>query len=402
MSGIERLSDAALSGAAAGASSSQTLAKQASGRFAPVASIVDNPLYSTHNVTPANLKLTRAALAACRAGVRDFRMLVEGDSISAGTGATTPATDVYARRAAQILSQRTGLNYRRGCVPCYCYGAIDPQWTIGSGWTLSNLGPLGSAVSGYNAAAGNAGTLDFTPVDEAGVGVLTDSFTIYAYSGGTSGSFQWAIDGGSYTTQTNTNTYGSGYNSYTVSAGTLGSHVLHIKAAATGNQAYILGAEAVNSTQPGIRYFINGQPSSQTPAGLSALDLTFHKAFKPDLTVFQWNTNEYTLQTALATFQSNVQTVAAQPATYTKPSDVLWLSSPPQGSLLTIPQQSYFDTLDAAADTVGFPVLHIDRQLVSYAISSASPMSLYFDSIHPNTAGHNFMGNCLANVLSLL
>ena len=374
-----------------------------SSAFAPATAIADNPIYAVHNLRPSSLKYTAAALAACRLNLRDFRFVIAGDSIPAGLQLGTSAQQTagnFGRRAAQYLSLKTGLNYRRSLVTIGSgtTNTLDSQWTLGTGWSLF-AGAIGSNNRAYTSAAGNAGTVDFVPTDETGTAIQTDSFIIHAYAGGTAGNFQWSIDGGTFTTQTVTG--GTGWFPFTVSAGALGLHTLHVMSTATGNAAYIWGAEAVNSTSRGIRFMTTGTPSSVTPSSITGDDLTGWKGVAPDLVMFQWNTNEYGTQGAISTFQSNMAAIGNFGASLTKPADTLWLSSPPQGTLNAIPQQSYYDAMDATSDSVGFPVLHVDRSLVSYAVSNPAPLSLYADLVHPSAAGHNRWGSQIASILAL-
>ena len=393
---------------AAHANGATVTALLTAGALAKVSTGLDSATFSTHGVTPLNTRYTRAALAAARLGLRDVRLIVQGDSMCNGLGLTTPAADNFIRRAAQSLATRLGLTARRGLVSVRYYGVTDPQWVVGSGWSAANITVPGSPGSSglntcdaFTAAVGNTPSLDFTPVDDAGSSVQTDSFIIYAYAGGTSGPFQYAIDGGGYTAVTNTNVNGQGYNAYTVSAGALGAHVLHVKSAATGNAAYILGAEAVNSTARGVRWFGLGANGVNTPTGgLNAADLTFHKSYAPDLVIFQYGTNDYLNQVALSTFQANVLACAANPATYPKVADVMWTTSTPQQQSLTIPNQTYINAIDAASDAGGFGVFHLDRVIGSYAVGNVAPLSLYYDGIHPNATGHSLWGDSLAAMLA--
>lgn len=369
-------------------------------------SITDNPIYATHGVTPNSFKYFRAALARARAGTGDVRIACEGDSICNGGNATTPLTENFTRRAAYTLAQKTGLGVRQGMIPVKYFGSVMAQWTVGADWTQwGNM--LDQTGQAYQATTGTSTTLDFAPTDDAGSSIPCDSFIIYAWGGSGATPPQWAVDAGTYTALTSTgisSTFGnSGPQRYVVSAGTRGTHTLHLKAAASGSATIVLGAEAVDSQSRGIRYIMGGSSGSVTPVP-SYNAMAPHVAFQPDLMMYEWNTNDYGTQVALATFQSRVQAVMALPgASFTQKADCLWLAAPPQGiAPLTIPQSAYYAALDAAGDAVGVPVHHLDRILVSYAVSNAAPISAYGDTIHPNTVGHNLWGASIGSLLALL
>jgi hypothetical protein len=382
----------------------------AAGTWSPaVKTTLDDPVYSAHGLNPAAFRQTRAAIARARAGLGDFRFAIQGDSIVDGGTLTSPATENMGRRMAYLLAANTGLSVRQGMIPLRYFGIASPQWTVGSDWTGTALAALDGTGGGNTAAAGTSTTLDFAPTDDTGASIQADSFIIYAWGGSGATPPQWSIDGGAYTALTSAGVispFFSGMQRYVVSAGSLGTHTLHLKAAASGSATIVLGAEAVNSSVRGIRWLAGGAAGSQTLSVGAISPIVPYLAYQPDLMMYEWNTNDYGAQVALATFQARVQNMMQQPgttfATAGKKADCLWLAAPPQGTFYTIPQQSYYDTLDAASDATGVPVHHLDRLLGSYAIGSAAPLSLYSDTIHMNAAGHNFWAASVAALLALL
>lgn len=356
-----------------------------------------------YNLPPGALLRFRAALARARAGTGDCRLGFWGDSISAGQGATNRVTDVWGVRAAKALAARTGLSCRRGIIPVFpdtsATTTKDPQWVATGGWGGNGVA-MGYGNAGAREVAGSANTLTFTPTDDSGTQIQVDSFIVYAYAGGTSGSFQVSIDGGAYSTVTNSGSLG--YNAYTVSAGTRGLHTLTILPPAAGNQPYIWGAEGVDSQTRGIRYFCTGTSGTVTPSTLAADVKVGWSSLAFDLVLPAWSINDYQNQTVVATFQSNAAAFMAIPATLTKPADCLWVSTGWDNNSLTIPQQNYFDALAAAAVSAGVPLVQYERVQGSWALANGAPVSSMTDALHPNQTGHALLGNTVATVLAQL
>lgn len=367
---------------------------------AATGTLLDDPVYATHNFTPLSLRYARAALAKLRSGTADLRFTSKGDSVTAGTGTTAALTDHYTRRAAKILAAKLGVVARRGFVDIYPEPArtLDPQWTLGGAWSFYS-GAAGGALSTAAASSANAAT--FTPTDDDGVSIQGDQFYVYIHDA--SSTAQYAIDGGSYSAIPASVDTQTGVRRHTIPAMTRGTHTLSIKSGA-GGAVYLAGAELVDSQVRGVRYWGYGTGGSATPSGALDQEWTRGQAFRPDVWLCEWGINEYAGQVALATFSTNVQNVVTRlKAVPQYPFDIMWMGSAPQNSSLTIPQQSYNDTLDAAAEAASIPVLHIDRQFGTYAAAFAAPLSLMSaDGIHPNTAGANQIGAAIASLLSIL
>jgi hypothetical protein len=126
------------------------------------------------------------------------------------------------------------------------------------------------------------------------------------------------------------------------------------------------------------------------------------EALTPDLVIPRWGINDYNSQVPLATYQANMQALAAQVQSFTRPADVLWGTWLPIQSALTIPQTSYFAAVDAAAKAGGYGVAHFERSIPSYAVGNPSPLSLYNNTVHPGPTGHGYMGGVLATALNML
>lgn len=357
----------------------------------------------TYNLTPTSLRYFRGALAAMKAGTRDARLTILGDSITAGVGTSTIYSQSFWRLAMDELADALGVVARRGLV-CIKEGGRDPdpQWTVGAGWTsgIQNLGDNRDSTTG---PAGVTTTCDFTPTDEDGNSIQCDSFNVYVYAGGSGGNFQWAIDGGSFTAQTvTTASYGTGFRIYNVSAGSVGTHTLNIKPPTTGNSCLLLGAEAVNTNVRGIRWSAFGTagaafPASGTPAGFTGSAI---QAIAPDLFICAFIINAFVNQTdPKTTVIDRVALLKAWSDALTKPADFLQMTVPRSGHAVGPPTDAtYFAALDIAADAGNFPVLHVDS-VFTYAQANASPLSLMADTIHPSVAGHAFIGHQLATLL---
>lgn len=362
---------------------------------------------NVYGLTDRSFARVRDAVRQMRAGTGDLHIVNQGDSISNANTLTSPYTNHYVVQASKILAQKYGVGYRQGLrIPFNTLNSVtDPSVVAGTGWATSGSKALHGTFA-VSAAAGATGTVDFTPE------VNCDSFNIYWFNGGSSGNVQWAVDGGSYTTLTNPGnggTYGTfAYVKTNVSAGTLGAHVLHLKSAASGNAAFVMGVEAVDSTSRGVRWFtsgVNGKQSSDLAAAIvPASGESAIAAMNTDLFLIGIGINDFQQATSTviptATFQANLTTIITNMRASTSVPDMLLVGFPPPSNTSFTPtMQQYQDAYDAVSDATGVPVLHLDRRWGSFATVNTAPYGYNNDLIHPGITGHAEIGAAIANLI---
>lgn len=359
------------------------------------------PQLNVYGNVEAAMRPWRGALQRCRSGTGDARMLFLGNSIAAGQGASTPLTQIFGQQAAVVVGARTGLTVRKQTFDKQ-YGLTPSEVTVGSGWggTVQTLLPMAGWLG-----SSTAGTLDFLPTFNV------DSFIIYSYKGGSAGNYTWAIDGGGATTHT-VGGGAAGLEANTVSAGTLGSHTLHINSPA-GQNSYILAVEGVSSTGTVVKWWCNGNSGFTTNSYASSLGVATSdtisaiSALAPDFVGIELGVNDYSLaggQLAPAVAQANLTKFVQNIQALTHTPSVVLVGWPPNGTATTsianytYPQAQYYQALDAVADTTGCLALHLDTRWGAYPASQVAPISFYSDVTHPGPSGHADMGAALANL----
>lgn len=238
------------------------------------------------------------------------------------------------------------------------------------------IGLVGAA--GLSAPAGTAANADLGPV-------TCDSFTIWYMRRATTGTFDISVDGGTATTIGGSGA--DGLQSATISAGSLGSHTLHM-GSVSGGIAVIIGVEATVGTG-GIYVSNGGLPSSGTSSWMTASgenpwngEHTAGDTPQPKLTVIGLGVNDDQANTNPATTQSKLDTILAKALTYG--SALLWIE--PQRtdvSSPTYPWTQYVDAIKAAGAARSVPVLDIGALWGGTITAYDSG-----DHVHPSTEGH--------------
>jgi lysophospholipase L1-like esterase len=342
-----------------------------------------NPENSTYNLSPRTLPRWAAALGRAAAGGNNAHLLVGGDSISRGAGATIP--------------------YTTGAWPSQLFAAFKKAWGDpgGLGWNTFNdeastaADPL-TVVTGFvrdgtrglhqearnSTAAGQ--TISYGPI-------TATKFRIKYAIRTDGGSFTWALNGGAVTT---VNTVGGAeaIGTVTITASTNpATHTLLISS--LGANVTILAFEAVSTDTGSVkvtRGARNGAKISNFTATTNAATgpQAVWKDLAPDLVVLAMETNDSEGQTPLATYKTSVESVITGARAVN--SDVLLVATiPPGNAPLAIPLASYTAVLYQLADQYDVPVLDMQHRWESYAVSNAAPYSLYTDTLHPSPKGHS-------------
>jgi lysophospholipase L1-like esterase len=329
------------------------------------------------------------AKAQVRAGVRDRKLALLGDSIIYGYGSSLAGVGA-AIHLANILGNN-GIPSALGMsVPNIPSGlGTDARWGVGTGWTQgvdTGLG-WGGANPSYSSTGAGAGTLFFIPGNDT----LYDSFDIYYVNDPAYGSFQVGATGGSLTTITCSGTAGVGKT--TITAGSASSiNAVGFGTVTTG--CTILGVEPWLSTQPKLRIATLGAEGTtaaswilpSSPTGFGPLNCI--TAYAPDVTIISLGTNDATFSTSVATFLSNLLTLAS---TCAATGDVFIMSSVPSNQSNTgAPNEIFYAAaLPAFCATHGYGYIPLQESWGSAAAYALlNPLGYYFDTVHPTDTGY--------------
>ena len=360
------------------------------------------PLGIYENFDPANFRRFRAALARQRAGGAVARINVYGDSNSAGyqAGLGADYTRGFAACAATILEGTYGPSRTGVIAPAIeSAPAVDPRFTLGSGWsgflsTSQGIGGSGS-LQGTGLTAGTASI----------VGTNVNAFDVYfaRYAGGPA-TVDISIDAGAAV-----HTACNGANAVvkaTVTTGTVGTHTLNIKNATTGT-SYVLGVEGYDNTQTGLRWtavgILGGTSDNWNLADSgdpwSPSSLNFGPSLPaPDLTVINLSINAHTAGTTQAAYLASMSTFITKAAAV---GDVILIASAPGGSGDVSTWGDFLTSQRTLAATFGCGLINMPTRWGVYAAASASPYLLWHDADHPTIAGYWDLGQALADGVRL-
>lgn len=332
-----------------------------------------------------------SAWLSARAGNGQAHIAVYGDSVSAGFYANTPFyTNSFVSVAGDAIDAATGVSTGTGMV------VVRDNSDVRLG--ENRIGETGSwtdaTTSGYY-AKNRRGTASSTMTFAA----TCESFRVQhieATAASTS-TYTLSVDGGDPVVVNPVIPSGFGTGFGTIDAGGLGSHTLTITAGS--NALLLIGVEGIANGTTGIktsRLGDSGAPVSRLIVdtfGSSSLFCT--TALAPDLAVLVFGINDAANGVSTATFKS--QYVTAIDAFKAEGSDVLLMVPPPPatGTVSAVTWGTFVDAIHelAVENTAG--IVDITERWVSRAES----VDFYYDTVHPNQAGHADIGAALSTVV---
>lgn len=355
------------------------------------------------SVQAAPMLKWRAALARMRNAQANAKLVMFGDSTTAGSGANgtagfaaggrpfCPAVKLAARmRASGITAYASGVWGNPGVLTNAQIAAWDPRLAVPT-WNL-NTTPSGGGWLRPWVSSTATQTIVFTPVENV------DTFKIWYITASGSRIFSWAVDGGGATNVDGNNAAGI-MTSVTVAAGSPGSHALTItKGSGLGNSIY--GVQAYDSTNKCVEVIPWGISGSRVGDGMGATaagsdSLTFLQTFAPDFTLINLSINEWIQAGDVGTYKTNLTTLA----TAAKVSgDVGFMTGfPTQASSYPLgAQQAYVAAVAEVAGLTG-SALHNSWGLFG---SRETDTSLYADTIHPAGSGYELGYGGIASILA--
>lgn len=380
-----------------------------------------NPASGIYNLTGANWKHARMAIANARAGAGLCRVAVIGDSITAGWGAT-PTSSVSALAWPQIMREALGSvngipvagtgDVMAG--PRGVYGAVyqDNRWANG-GWANVSVSDNSSGFGITSVASSNTAT--FTS-DKAGT---VAEFTYARRTGW--GTFTVTVKNSSGTTLTGPTSYNSSNATPDMQRVTLTGLTLDVgstivfTSTSSGVNA-IMSAGVRNTTGLLVTNLGAGSASTSTwnnftaPSGggsqqngwvaqyilaagvdilLIALGTNDGQNSNTSQTPAQYATNMASIVSTLKTSTTDVALVHPIPGNPgTAPN--LWTAAAPNGISST--------TFYKASESLGVPLVDLSDRWQDYA--TANTAGMMYDTLHPSNAGHQRIGLDVANLLT--
>lgn len=366
-----------------------SLASQRLTTLAPATTVGDAEQYGQDGLrsilyaSPSNTRKWRKAVASARRGTTRAHIAVIGDSIVQGYNGDTPYYQKsWANLLAGLMDGWLGASNDTGVIgPMEWVSgpASENRFTVASGWSFSSsLGGYQGFFNRGRAATLTSATLLFSPPEAC------DRFRIYYQNQSTfGGTWSWSIDSGAQTgTQASNGTTGLKTLDIAVSAGS-GVHTLLLTPPGSSKNLYVHGIEAMIGTTGGCRVSRlskNGVISSEAASAESLAQFAY---IAPDLTIICLGANDFTAQTALATYNTHLTNLITNAKTT---GDVLVMIWPQLSASGTITQAQYVAEAKAVAAANSVPVFDLQDRWGSY--STANGLGLMSDGTHPNGLGH--------------
>jgi lysophospholipase L1-like esterase len=345
------------------------------------------------NLKSANLPYWRRAIAKVRTASGRGKVVIIGDSTTAGAGSGSSGTSLMVGAAANAWPKKLAA-IPNSPVPFLsnswwatqgCYGAsgvtlptYDPRVALGANWA-PNLTTLGGQLIRY--ATGAVNNLSFTPTG------AFDTIVVYFVKNNSNGSATVNVDGGASLGTLNTNNASLvlGSQSFTCTKGT---HTINI-VPNNDNQLFILGIQTYDSTSPAIDILSTssyGALASTFTANVNVYDpRPVLRFLAPDLTIICLTINDSNNGTALATYLANVQLLITDGKLS---GDVVLMVGAPSNTTQATDGtlDSFIAGLTALAQTNGCPLINLKTRWTSYAVTN--PVLPYGDTLHPGNLGY--------------
>lgn len=369
------------------------------------------PFNSAHTETPsghfninaATLTKWRAAVAKVRAGTGRGRIVLCGDSTTAGAGAGSGGTLNYNGAFAKNYPRAFGVLLNKSVTTSdnsfmcdqatgIAYGTYDPRVSLGTGWSNTQLSLSGNMFK--FTTGGGTGTLAFTPAGQI------DTIKVVYYTTTGNGTIAVNVDGGATLATVNTGAAGNVVTTQTITC-TKGAHTINMIAQNNGN-CFVLGVIAYDSTAAAVDLVQAGASGSKAVTwdngSLAWSPLNVMPVLAPDLFVLNLTINDSNTPTDLATYTSQMQAIITQMKTT---SDVLLMVGVPSNTTQATngTLDSYVSALKSLAVSNNLGLLNLKTRWVSYAV--ANPLMPYNDTLHPTPPGYQDVALALVNALNV-
>jgi len=271
--------------------------------------------------------------------------------------------------------------------------ATTGTWTDinGTAGNANGAGPDHYAVSSTDTS---------TPATKS-VTAMANSFVIYYLLQSGGGSFEYNIDGGSWTV-INTSNATSALGTTTISGLDGNGHTLNMQMTAAGtSNVTIFGVDAQITNLSGVRVHRLGRNGSQASdwiaynqtiwqAGLAAL--------APDTVIISLGANDCAVGVAPATYASNLSTLVSDIQTAVPGADIILVPQSDLGEATTYPMSQYVFADWSLA--VSLPAGFVDAYDSIGPYTAANARGLYNDYAHVSPAGGAIFGALITDYLS--
>jgi hypothetical protein len=349
---------------------------------------------AVYNAKRANTNKWRTARGCVRAGRRNARILLCGNSITAGFGATgngsgsNMASKTYPTFLAQALSA-AGLNASWqnfiGGNNYADFTAADSRINMG-GWVNAGLGSFGANVLMKSTITG--APMSFTPLTPV------DTVEVLATRNLAGVAITIAVDGGA--TLATYNPFASGSlqigSSGPISLGSLGLHTIQANLS-SNTQTFLIGIIAYNSTQKEVSV-LRGGWNGAVASDFNNVNWTYTDGIKvaaPDLSLLGISRNDPGNATALPAYTASLQSIIDA----CKLSGDVGLLIEPLGNLAPATFAPYGDALYHLAQLNDLFLIDSNALWDGYA----NTVAWYGDGIHPNDFSYAELGYPLGDIL---
>jgi lysophospholipase L1-like esterase len=359
------------------------------------------------NFIPENYTTLKAALALTAQGFSNSRVLIVGDSTTAGsdpyTGIVNAIAFSYPSAAKNVLNRsklQAGTQSHSGSTLTenFLLNSQDPRIVdYPAGWGVFNT----NDSLGRNLAANgsNLNPITFTP------SVPTDTFTAYYLD--VTGYDAFTLKSGATVIATAVISGAAGVVKKVTGTTTLGMNTYAIQKVVAGSNCIILGYEATNSQIAEVSLFNVGVPSAaitdwfgKTPTqNWSTLNAIASAAFKPDLVVINFGINHWAYGAAgVAAFEASLNIAVAFLRNANIPVVIMTPNPSPISVATQATQQLYIDAMYRTSVTYGVAVLDIFNAWGTTVNAVANGWMIGTD-VHPIRLGYNNIGNHLASMI---
>lgn len=357
---------------------------------------------------PPQLAAWRSVMAAVKAGSRRARLLVVGDSLTAGEQSTGAAMGNNAHSLSYPVQmtplflaapahQDSWFSNNNALSDFDTLDQYDFRITLGSGWIADTANPT---LAGYPIIGpASSAVLAFTPANSV------DNFTIWFETFPGSPQYTVNIGGASIGTLPMNAAAGIGVANFSVSAGT---HTINIVSNGTAG-GKIFGCEAWLSTSQQIQVFTAGADSwtagNWVQNNGNAFDpLAMAEFLAPDLTLVCLGKNEQAQGISQTTFEANLRTLVAGLLNAGSPV-VIWgppLSSSTAFGMSEAAQLAYETNMSNVAASLGCTFYSLTQKRAnwgSFAAANTAGFMFTGDDIHCTPAGYLDIAEALLGVI---
>lgn len=264
-----------------------------------VQGVAYDPKLCAYQFTEKPLAMFRAGWALQKVASRKAQVVVVGDSIAAGTSGVTGdrALNSWTGRFKTNLDAKTGVNAG--------FGVMPPNTTNAFNSYISTTGSWGGFTGGFGTLLNSNGTGQTATLT---ITTLTANAVVSVLYGKHASGATVSVDGGTATALTVQASAGVYSQAFTIASA--GAHTVTLTSGA--GQIWFTGFRVDENVTSGVQVHNLGQSGAQASTFTNTSNTNIPNAIKslnPDLTIIALTTNEMLNTVAVATAQTNLQTL---------------------------------------------------------------------------------------------